>query len=51
MVLTFVDTAVNTAYSDEAVSGKNIEEVLPLIRKYQEFYKTKASIDDEKNRA
>ncbi|WP_081623061.1 N-acetyltransferase [Thioalkalivibrio sp. AKL8] len=33
----------------EAVSSKNIEEVLPLIRKYQEFYKVQ-EIDDEKNR-
>ena len=34
----------------EAVSSKNLEEVLPLIRKYQEFYKIQ-DIDDEKNRA
>lgn len=34
----------------EAVSSKNLEEVLPLIRKYQEFYKVQV-IDDEKNRA
>ncbi|WP_006748067.1 GNAT family N-acetyltransferase [Thioalkalivibrio paradoxus] len=33
----------------EAVSIKNIEEALPLIRKYQEFYKVQ-EIDDEKNR-
>ena len=33
----------------EAVSSENIEEVLPLIRKYQEFYKIQ-EIDDEKNR-
>lgn len=34
----------------EAVSSKNLAEVLPLIRKYQEFYKVQG-IDDEKNRA
>lgn len=34
----------------EAVSSKNIEEALPLIRKYQEFYKVQG-IDDDKNRA
>ena len=33
----------------ESVSIKTIEEVLPLIRKYQEFYKVQ-DIDDEKNR-
>ncbi len=33
----------------EAVSKKNIEEVLPLIRKYQEFYKI-AEINDDVNR-
>ena len=34
----------------EAVSNKNVEEVLPLIRKYQEFYQIQ-NIDDEVNRA
>ena len=34
----------------EAVSSKNLEEVLPLIRKYQKFYKVQG-INDEKNRA
>lgn len=34
----------------EPVSSKNIEEVLPLVRRYQEFYKIQG-IDDEKNRA
>ncbi len=34
----------------EAVSEKNIEEVLPLIRKYQEFYQIQ-DISDERNRA
>ena len=33
----------------EPVSAENLDEVLPLIRKYQEFYKV-AEIDDEKNR-
>ena len=33
----------------EAVSDKNLEEALPLIRKYQEFYKI-ADIDDERNK-
>ncbi|MEI1279592.1 GNAT family N-acetyltransferase [Leptospira venezuelensis] len=33
----------------ETISQKNLEEVLPLIRKYQEFYKIE-SINDEKNR-
>ncbi|MBN1500169.1 MAG: GNAT family N-acetyltransferase [Spirochaetes bacterium] len=33
----------------EAVSKKSIDEVLPLIRKYQEFYKI-SSIDDDRNR-
>ena len=33
----------------EAVSEKNFEEVLPLIRRYQEFYKV-ANISDSKNR-
>lgn len=33
----------------EAVSNKNLEEVLPLIRKYQEFYNI-SSINDERNR-
>ena len=32
----------------EAVSKNNIDEVLPLIRAYQEFYKV-AEISDEKN--
>ncbi|PKA16387.1 GNAT family N-acetyltransferase [Leptospira haakeii] len=35
--------------SIETISNKNIDEVLPLIRKYQEFYKIE-SINDEKNR-
>ncbi len=34
----------------EAVSDRTIEEVLPLIRKYQEFYKV-ADISEQKNRA
>ena len=34
----------------EAVSNSNLEEVLPLIRKYQEFYNI-ADISDERNRA
>lgn len=34
----------------EAVSKQNLEEVLPLIRQYQEFYKI-ADINDERNRA
>ncbi|MDF1628191.1 MAG: GNAT family N-acetyltransferase [Alcanivoracaceae bacterium] len=33
----------------ETVSNKNIEEALPLIRKYQEFYKIQG-IDDARNR-
>lgn len=33
----------------EAVSEKNIDDVLPLIRQYQEFYKV-ANISDSKNR-
>ena len=33
----------------EAVSENNLEEVLPLIRLYQQFYKI-ADIDDERNR-
>ncbi len=33
----------------EPVSKKNFEEALPLIRKYQEFYKVKV-IDDARNR-
>jgi len=33
----------------EFVSNKNIDEVLPLIRKYQEFYKV-ADISDSKNK-
>jgi len=33
----------------EAVSSQNIEEVLPLIREYQEFYKMQG-VDDNKNR-
>ncbi len=33
----------------EAVSKNNIEEVLPLIRKYQEFYKI-TTIDDDRNK-
>lgn len=33
----------------EPVSENNLEDVLPLIRLYQEFYKI-ADIDDEKNR-
>ena len=33
----------------EAVSDKNLEEVLPLIRKYQEFYKI-ADIDGDRNK-
>jgi hypothetical protein len=33
----------------EPVSESNLEEVLPLIRQYQEFYKI-ADIDDERNR-
>ncbi|TGK41184.1 GNAT family N-acetyltransferase [Leptospira andrefontaineae] len=35
--------------SIETISNKNIDEVLPLIRKYQEFYKIE-SINDEKNK-
>ncbi|TGN00053.1 GNAT family N-acetyltransferase [Leptospira dzoumogneensis] len=35
--------------SIEAISNRNLDEVLPLIRKYQEFYKIE-SIDNEKNR-
>lgn len=34
----------------EAVSDKNLDEVLPLIRAYQEFYKV-AGISDSKNHA
>lgn len=34
----------------ETVSEKNIEQVLPLIRQYQEFYKV-ADICDDRNRA
>ena len=34
----------------EAVSTKNLEEVLPLVRKYQEFYQA-SEIDDDRNRA
>ncbi|MEX0902328.1 MAG: GNAT family N-acetyltransferase [Pseudohongiellaceae bacterium] len=34
----------------EAVSDKNLEEVLPLIRKYQEFYEI-PDIDDARNKA
>lgn len=33
----------------EAVSNKNLEEVLPLVRKYQEFYKL-SDISDNRNR-
>ncbi len=33
----------------EDIKEKNIDEVLPLIRKYQEFYKV-VSVDDTKNR-
>ena len=33
----------------EAVTDKNLEEVLPLIRQYQEFYKI-ADINDDRNR-
>ena len=33
----------------ESISEKNLEAVLPLIRKYQEFYKI-ASISDDRNR-
>ena len=33
----------------EAVSHNNLEEVLPLIRQYQEFYKV-PNIDDDRNR-
>lgn len=33
----------------ETISNTNLNEVLPLIRKYQEFYKIE-SINDEKNR-
>lgn len=33
----------------EAIGVENINEVLPLIRKYQEFYKV-ANIDDGKNK-
>ncbi len=33
----------------EAVSDKNLEEALPLIRKYQEFYKI-PDINDDRNR-
>ena len=33
----------------EAISAKNIDEVLPLIREYQTFYKVKA-IDDQNNK-
>lgn len=32
----------------EAVSDKNLKEVLPLIRKYQEFYKI-SDINDDRN--
>ncbi|TGL31370.1 GNAT family N-acetyltransferase [Leptospira koniambonensis] len=35
--------------SIETISDKNLDELLPLIRKYQEFYKIE-SINDEKNR-
>ncbi|GBF40613.1 GNAT family N-acetyltransferase [Leptospira johnsonii] len=35
--------------SIEAISNRNLDEVLPLIRKYQEFYKIE-SINDDKNR-
>lgn len=34
----------------EAVSNNNLEEVLPLIRKYQEFYKI-TTIDDNRNKS
>lgn len=34
----------------EAVSDKNLEEVLPLVRQYQEFYKI-SDITDDRNRA
>lgn len=33
----------------EPIDGKNLSKVLPLIRKYQEFYKVKG-IDDDRNR-
>lgn len=33
----------------EAVTDKNLEEVLPLIRQYQEFYKI-SDINDDRNR-
>lgn len=33
----------------EAVSDKNLEEVIPLVRQYQEFYKI-SDISDDRNR-
>jgi hypothetical protein len=33
----------------EAVSDKNLEEALPLVRQYQEFYNI-SDINDERNR-
>ena len=33
----------------QAITDKNLEEVLPLIRQYQEFYKI-ADINDDRNR-
>ena len=34
----------------EAVNTENLDEILPLIRQYQQFYRA-ANIDDERNRA
>lgn len=33
----------------ESITEKNLDEVLPLIREYQEFYKI-VGIDDKKNK-